>query len=222
MARSRDGLFVLVDPGHGGADPGCVYPTGAMDPTLQEKDIALDFSHRIVQEIKDRVSLRCWMTRNADRDVSLDYRVRLANDRDADVFVSVHVNTAGSPNPSGMWIIHDDQSTEGQRLANALQRALRGQDFKCDVVVPDGTPHVGGRQLAVLSRTKMPAILLELGFITNNNDRALLMNGMDAQQRVAVAVCEALEAWTAPVEAVDPLTALEARVAALEAHVGLA
>lgn len=217
MARSRDGLFVMVDPGHGGEDPGCSHDG------LMEKDIALRFSERIVQEIKDRVTLRCWMTRNADLTTSLDYRVKLANDRHADVFVSVHVNTANSDQPSGMWIIHDDHSTEGMRLANTLQRTLRKQEFNCDVVVPDGTPHVGSRQLAVLSRTAMPAILLELGFIRNHEDRALLMGGMDAPRRVARAVAEAIETWSAkPVEDADPLTSLEARVSALEAHLGLA
>lgn len=212
MARSRDGMFVMVDPGHGGDDPGCLHNG------LVEKDLALRFSERIVQEVKDRVTLRCWMTRPDDRTASLEYRVKLANDRDADVFVSVHVNTAETEGTSGMWIIHDDQSSEGMRLANTLQRTLRAHDFKCDVVVPDGTPHVGGRQLAVLSRTKMPAVLLELGFIKNPTDRALLMGGQDSHRRVAEAVAEALEAWGAPVEGQDPLASLEARVAALEAR----
>lgn len=212
MARTRPDLFVMVDPGHGGEDPGCSHNG------LVEKDIVLRFSERIVQEIKDRLTLRCWMTRNADRTASLDYRVKLANDRNADVFVSVHVNTANSDQPSGMWIIHDDQSSEGMRLAHGLQRALRVQDFKCDVVVPDGTPHVGGRQLAVLSRTTMPAVLLELGFIKNPQDRALLMDDM-AMKRVGEAVAEAIEQWSATVDGPDDrITVLEARVADLDAR----
>lgn len=216
MSRSHPEFGIVIDPGHGGSDPGCVHDG------LNEKDIALRFAQQINTEFGDRMTLRRWMTRNEDRFMALSDRVTFANKRDADAFLSVHVNTAATDKPSGMWLIYDDKSTHGPELAETIQAHLLDAGFKCDVVVPDGTPHVGDRQLAVLSNTNMPAVLLELGFITNHEDRALLTGRDDSRPRVAKAIVDALQEWASP-DAEKPVeervASLEERVAALESIV---
>lgn len=78
---------VLIDPGHGGADPGCLDPTA-----LYEKDLALDISLRLRDLLKANTGLSVLMTRESDIAVPLENRTVIANQRRADIFVSVHIN----------------------------------------------------------------------------------------------------------------------------------
>lgn len=78
---------IVIDPGHGGRDPGATTESGT-----QEKDITLDIARRLRQKLESVGGYRVLMTRTWDKTISLNHRVRFANDESADLFVSIHVN----------------------------------------------------------------------------------------------------------------------------------
>jgi N-acetylmuramoyl-L-alanine amidase len=80
---------VVIDPGHGGHDPGAIGPGG-----LKEKDVALDISRRLKRILEERYNLEVHLTRNRDVFLDLGRRTRIANRKGADIFVSVHTNAS--------------------------------------------------------------------------------------------------------------------------------
>jgi N-acetylmuramoyl-L-alanine amidase len=155
-----DQLTVLIDPGHGGKDPGAK----AVDGT-SEKDLNLDVALRLNRILKD-IGFNTMITRNDDRYVDLASRTGMANNNYVDFFMSIHFN-AFTSSAKGIETLYypnditDEYPIDNKKMANifhnelidALKRPSRGI-----------TPRPG---LYVLNKTKMPAILAELGFITN-------------------------------------------------------
>lgn len=88
-------FVIAIDPGHGGVDP------GAVREGIEEKDLVLDFSQELANMISASGAYEVFMTRTADEFVSLDDRVRLAREADADLFLSIHVNTVTFGDASG-------------------------------------------------------------------------------------------------------------------------
>jgi N-acetylmuramoyl-L-alanine amidase len=92
-AAPRRRRLVAVDPGHGGVDHGMVGPIGVRSPFLREKAVTLAVSRHLVAELESR-GIGAVLTRTADTLIALGDRGRIAGDRGADIFVSVHVNAA--------------------------------------------------------------------------------------------------------------------------------
>jgi N-acetylmuramoyl-L-alanine amidase len=88
---------IVVDPGHGGHDPGAVGPTG-----LQEKDVVLAIGLKLKELIKDELGLDVVMTRSTDIFIPLEERTAIANKVNADLFISIHANAANNRNASGI------------------------------------------------------------------------------------------------------------------------
>jgi N-acetylmuramoyl-L-alanine amidase len=88
---------IVVDPGHGGHDPGAVGPTG-----LQEKDVVLAIGLKLRELLKEELGLDVVMTRSTDVFIPLEERTAIANKVNADLFVSVHANAAANRNASGI------------------------------------------------------------------------------------------------------------------------
>src|SRR5205823_1405072 len=80
---------VVIDPGHGGSDPGAVGPTG-----LTESSVTLDVSRRLAERLATQYGVQVVLTRDADRYVPLEDRAAQANDAGADLFISVHCNSS--------------------------------------------------------------------------------------------------------------------------------
>lgn len=143
---------ICIDPGHGGKDPGAVGPTG-----LQEAEVALDLSDRLCDRLGD-LGIDTLMTRLANEFIELADRCEIANNWDADYFVSVHLNSNGST-AVGIETLY--KSDVGMGLAAPVQEAMvdatgdtdRGLKYRDD--------------LYVLNGTNMPAILVEVGFISH-------------------------------------------------------
>lgn len=178
--------LVVIDPGHGGSDPGAVGPTG-----LQEKDVTLAVALQLRAAL---VAVGCdaVLTRDSDRDVSyanspagveLQARVDVANNAGADVFISLHCNAADAVEAHGteVWYYH-----EGQTLAQGLCACLAALDLA------DRGARQGG--FYVLKYTVMPAVLAEMAFITNPEEEARL-GQPDFQRQLASALCQGLLAW---------------------------
>ena len=147
-------MKICVDPGHGGRDP------GAVNDDLYEKDITLS----IVKKLRN--ILRYWnydtvITRASDRFVSLNERVETAKINKADALVSVHANAVGNPDVTGIETYHWPMTSVGSdKLANCVQGKLIENMRRNDRGVKQA-------RFKVLSVSGMPAILVEVGFISN-------------------------------------------------------
>lgn len=166
--------FVVVDAGHGGNDPGAIGTRG-----VREKDVTLAVSQYLARYLQDD-RLQVVLTRQEDLEVLLQPRVDVANLRHADLFVSIHCNSM-PPNNAGVRGLEtyytNPQSLE---LANTLHKYLVSE-----LGAPDR--RVRQRGLYVTHKTVMPGVLMEIGFLSNPEEEALL-NDPNYQRRVAKAL----------------------------------
>ncbi|MCT7971464.1 N-acetylmuramoyl-L-alanine amidase [Laspinema olomoucense] len=164
-------IAVVIDAGHGGSDPGAVGIGG-----IQEKEIVLEISDQ-VSEILEREGITAIMTRQDDRTIDLAPRVQLANRVNANLFVSIHANAISMSRPevNGLETYY---YASGRNLAQAIQNSMI-QDFP-------SMPNRGVKQARfyVLRHTSMPAVLVEVGFVTGADDARILS---DAAQRTRMA-----------------------------------
>ena len=150
---------VVIDPGHGGPDPGAVGIGG-----LRETDVVLDVSLQIAQLLQAR-GVQVLLTRTTEVDVDLPPRVALANSSGADVFVSVHANALSMDRPDVNGVeTFFFEGGRSRQLAAAIQDQL--------MAVSPGTPDRGARpgRFFVIRRTVMPSALVEMGFVTGEID----------------------------------------------------
>ncbi len=154
------GVIVMIDPGHGGKDPGAIGIGG-----LREKDVILPISKKVA-EILRKNGVNAVLTRNTDYFVSLKGRVVMAERRDADLFVSIHANSLGLSRPdiSGLEVYYYNS---GKRLADAVRKGITRK-----VKVKDRG--IRRARFYVLRKTSMPAILVETGYVTGREDAAKL------------------------------------------------
>lgn len=159
---------IVVDPGHGGFDPGAVGPTG-----VKEKDVTLAVSKKLATYLKDigDIHLTRWVDKALGSDTNSDLaaRANLANYLKADLFISVHCNSAANAAARGVETYAYQPSGNGEKLAGLVQEEL---------VTATGLTNRGVRfaNYYVLRKTAMPAILAELAFISNPQEEALLAN----------------------------------------------
>jgi N-acetylmuramoyl-L-alanine amidase len=155
----RGRFRVVLDPGHGGPDPGAVGIGG-----LRETDIVLDVGLQVAQLLQAR-GVQVLMTRTSEVDVDLPPRVSLANSSNADVFVSLHANALNMDRPdvNGVETFYF-QAGNSLRLAQSIQAEI--------MTISPGTPDRGARpgRFFVIRRTVMPAVLTEMGFVTGSID----------------------------------------------------
>ncbi|MEM9922393.1 MAG: N-acetylmuramoyl-L-alanine amidase [Cyanobacteria bacterium P01_D01_bin.50] len=156
----RGQVLVMVDPGHGGKDPGAIGIGG-----LREKDVILPISQKVVQILRKN-GVNAVLTRNTDYFVSLKGRVNMAERRDADLFVSIHANSLGLSRPdiSGLEVYYYNS---GKRLADTVRKSITRT-----VRVKDRG--IRRARFYVLRKTSMPAILVETGYVTGREDAAKL------------------------------------------------
>ena len=253
---------IVIDPGHGGHDPGCI----SADKKTQEKAIALDIAQRLSRKIGESLpGVKTVLTRSSDKFVTLSGRADIANDLGADLFISIHVNAQAKGTSANGYSIHclGQSSREGNDLfsknLDLIKREnsviLLEDDYKTryqgfDPSDPQsyilfslmqnahlehslvfaeevanamkGGPISHNRGVSqdpfwVLWRTTMPAVLVEVGFITNANDLRALRSPED-RDRIAESLLKAVKAFkkrydnstaatTAPERAAKPETA---------------
>lgn len=148
-------IVVMVDPGHGGKDPGAIGIGG-----VQEKDIILPISKRIAQLLEEK-GIQAVMTRDSDYFVDLQPRVDLAERANADLFVSIHANAL--PNRSDISGLETYYFDSGQRLAQVIHNSLLQ-----NVNIRDR--RVRKARFYVLRKSSMPSVLVEVGFVTGRED----------------------------------------------------
>jgi N-acetylmuramoyl-L-alanine amidase len=180
------GKVIVIDPGHGGHD------SGAAAGGVREKDLNLQIGTRIASKLT-QAGATVIMTRKTDVFIALAERARIANSNDADLFISVHINSnAGTPS-TGTMTFHHKSREVGKLLAECLHREIMKVAGLPDKgVVSDGRIYQNG--FAVLRLTKMPGVLLELGFINNQRDRQRMVT-TDFQEKVSEAVVRGIQVF---------------------------
>ena len=230
---------IVIDPGHGGHDPGCI----SADKKTQEKNIALDIAQRLSRKIGESLpGVKTVLTRSDDKFVTLSGRADIANDLGADLFISIHVNAQAKGTSANGYSIHclGQSSREGNDLfsknLDLIKREnsviLLEDDYKTryqgfdpsdpqsyilfslvqnahlehslvfaeDVAnAMKGGPIPRNRGVSqdpfwVLWRTTMPAVLVEVGFMTNPNDLKALRSPED-RDKIAENLLKAIKTF---------------------------
>lgn len=187
------GRKIVVDPGHGGIDPGC-HRDGIL-----EKDLTLRVALLLADQLTEKGAV-VTLTRETDTELShltqseptrhgrdLAARVLIAEESGAEILVSLHVNAASSPGLGGAIVFHHRGSENGRLLAEAILERLQA-------VVPGNQSGVLPRDFYILRRASMPAVLVELGFLTHARDREKLLSE-EGRVRMAGAIAEGIEAY---------------------------
>jgi N-acetylmuramoyl-L-alanine amidase len=221
---------VVLDPGHGGDDP------GAVGSGLREKDLTLDIARRLRTALQ-AAGFEVVLTRDADEMVSLRQRAQAANAAHADLFLSIHVNSIPSPGRRGvetyvLGTTSDPHLTELSRAENAVSgysmadlrnvlegilrdarrdsserfgRAVQGRMYTALRASNPALDDRGVKQapFVVLLDTQMPAVLAEVACISSPDDVALLRD--DAyKQRIADALAAGVRSGAAASEEAGP------------------
>ena len=165
---------IVLDPGHGGIDKGTSYGN------MNEKDLTLKIAKYAQSYLRSQGDV-VFLTRDKDKLLSLKEIGNKANSSDADVFVSIHINSLNDKNFKGITALYYDvngyQKSERIRLAKTIE----SQAVKNDGWESKG---ITRQNLAVLRYSKIPGVLVECGFITNDEDRKRLSNE-DVLKRLA-------------------------------------
>lgn len=214
---------VVLDPGHGGGDSGTIGPDG-----LREKDVALDVAKRLGALIQEKLGSEVIYTRTDDNFVPLARRTAIANEANADLFLSIHVNssparsaggvetyylnfttsrsaleTAARENAGAEQSIHElqdllrkialkDKVDESREFASRIQTSLGSATARMTHNAKDRG--IKKAPFVVLIGASMPAVLVEIGFITNSQDENLMRRG-DHRQRIADALYRGVSSY---------------------------
>ncbi len=203
---------IVLDPGHGGNDVGTHGPSGYL-----EKDLVLDVAQRLGALLEQRMGSEVVFTRGDDTYIPLEERTRIANQRKADLFLSIHANSspvrsvtgvetyvlnftpthgsnelAARENASSSRSMHDlkelvekiaavDKANESREFASRLQTSLSSMPSSHSLD-PARNRGVKRAPFVVLIGASMPSVLAEIGFLTNNEEEALLRKPEHRQQ----------------------------------------
>jgi N-acetylmuramoyl-L-alanine amidase len=234
---------VVIDPGHGGHDPGTMNKSG-----LREKDVVLDVSKRL-QKLLEKDGFEVVMTRDRDVFIPLEERTAIANSKGADLFVSVHVNAARSTKPRGtetyflnlattpdaeevaarenavttrrvnelqsilQQVLNNEKITESRELASRVQTSLSSELYPSA-----GDPRNRGVKTApfyVLLGAQMPSVLVEVAYLTNRKDAELLGDAA-FRQKVAESIAVGIRGYQDSLARTTKLDGAGGRVAGKE------
>lgn len=186
-----EGKIIIVDAGHGGIDP------GANRPGIEEKTINLAIALQLKNELNN-YGAKVVLSRDCDVDLSglcdsakvkgryhrdLAARLELVEESDADLFISIHANSNLNSRKSGAESFYAPRSESGKLLANSIQNELHN-------IIPSPKTANPGNYF-VLKRNKVPAALIEVGYITNSGELAQLKSP-DYQKLLAESIARGI------------------------------
>ncbi len=166
IIKSNHKIVVCIDAGHGGDD------VGAILDKRYEKDDTFEIA-KLVKKYLKKQNVKVIMTRKKDKSVSLEERCKIANNKKADFFVSIHRNSAKTGNGIEIWC-NSSKREEDTNLANTILEKLQNTEIQKNRGVKYGTINGENSDYYVLKNTNMPSCLIELGFITDERDNQLL------------------------------------------------
>jgi N-acetylmuramoyl-L-alanine amidase len=219
---------IVVDPGHGGKDPGAIGRTG-----IAEKDIVLKIGLKLRELITKHLGNQVLMTRHHDMYVELEDRAKFANATEADLFISIHVNSHPQRTTKGLEVYHFGEASDQRALEVAAREngtpikdtGVGWQYLVADLLTTkkvqeslelawttkqamvahldshyDVVDHgVKTAPFYVLRNTVMPSILAEIAFISNPTEERL-MQGDAFLTRMAEAIFEGVKAFVQPLQ----------------------
>lgn len=209
------GRTVVIDPGHGGTDPGVVVPDGPLRWT--EADLVHDLASRLEGRLA-AAGVRVQLTRGPTPQSCLPdaERAQLANSLGADVFISLHTDGHANPEAEGVATYHYGTgngvtSATGERLAGLVQREIVARTGLRDC-------RTHAKTWELLRLTRMPAVRVEVGYLTSPTDRGRLVDPR-FRDRLVEAIVAAVQRMYFPIERDVPtgsidVSALRAAVAA--------
>lgn len=173
--------LIIIDAGHGGIDP------GSDSHGILEKEINLEIALKL-QEVLHENGYSVLMTREDDNSLSLRERSDFANEKEADLFISLHQNCyAQDASVHGIEVYYNsDKTTNDQQLAQMIQESLINET---------GAKNRGihsDNGLVVTRETIMPAVLVETAFISNDDELDLIMSD-DYQNKVVKGIVVGIE-----------------------------
>lgn len=178
--------FVLIDPGHGGIDGGAIGFSGS-----HEKDINLEISKKLKKELED-IGYKALLTRENDEFMDYTSRTEIANREMPDVFLSIHGNSIENySDANGVQVYHfpnKENQFDGptdEELAKIILDGILEETGAKDMGTIEG-------RLMVLRNAKMPAVLIEYGFLSNESEEKLLLTD-EYQDKVVAGIVRGLE-----------------------------
>ena len=167
--------YVTIDAGHGGTDPGAIYEDEDGEIIAMEKDINLAVALK-VRDLLIEENVKVHMIRSTDKYVDFQKVGNIANDKETSLFVSIHTNSALTDAPCGIetW----GYLTGGANYAGMTSKKLSENILEALIEATDAVDRGvrDGKDLAVINSSLMPATLVELGFITNEEEREKMMS----------------------------------------------
>ncbi len=221
-------LLIIIDPGHGGKDPGALGRKGT-----REKDVVLKVSKQLKSMIREQLGADVLMTRDKDVFIELEDRAKFANSKKADLFVSIHANSHPKRSVKGLELYHFGEASDPRALEVAAREngtplenngpawqfilADKLTDKKIDesrdlawiarkALVDQLRKHykikdhgVKTAPFFVLRMTTMPGILAEIAFVSNPTEEKLLTS-KTYQKRVAEGIFKGIKAYVTPLQ----------------------
>ena len=164
------GRVIYIDPGHGGVDPGAIYKE------IEEEDINLEISLKL-RDLLEKNGAIVYLTRDGDYDLSitknrrkrsdLSNRVNMINNSNCDLYLSIHLNSESTSSWRGAQVFYDDINKNNLIFAQIMQ-----EEFKEKLKSSREISEV--KTIYLNKNVNVPGLLLELGFISNPNERYLL------------------------------------------------
>jgi N-acetylmuramoyl-L-alanine amidase len=216
--------LVVIDPGHGGKDPGAIGQRGT-----KEKDITLKIAKKLAKKIRQNLKVRTILTRTQDVFVPLSKRTEIANSKNADIFISIHTNASLNPKSQGFevyFLSGDSSDKEAQAVANMENSVMAMEDRTSEMnrvsrilwsltmnqFMNESSELCSFINKSVIKRTeltgrgvkqagfyvmrgaRMPAVLVESAFLSNKKEEKIL-NKDGFQEKVADAICNAVSEY---------------------------
>jgi len=173
--------ILVIDAGHGGKDPGAI----SKDEKIYEKDINLKIMHEL-KELLDKDNIKVYYTRTIDETIYLRPRVTLANEVECDFFISIHCNSSDYTGPNGTEILYYNHEN-GNIKTKDLAKILSDELSKTVSLKSSGVMEMKDDDIFILANAKVPAVIIETGYISNINDLDYLQS-QSGQQDIAIGI----------------------------------
>lgn len=181
-AKDNDGFLVVLDPGHGGDDPGAIVGEA------MEKDINLAVALLVQEQLSEQEEVTVVMTRDQDVFLPLTDRAELANRENADLYVSIHANALENDDSfAGVFTFYHPDKSSDKAVAKTIQSAVISACGGLD-------RGIRSEDYAVLRETDMPAVLVETGFMTCPEELNRLLD-TDYQKLLAHGIAQGILAF---------------------------
>ncbi len=177
--------LIIIDAGHGGEDEGCNYSE------VNEKDLNLELAYMLKSSLENK-GLRVVLTREGDEQISLQERVEVANEAKGDLFISIHQNASEDKSVHGIetWYCKEGNA-ENERFAKLVQQYVVLYSKEKDRGIVDNDT------LYVTRECNMPSCLLEVGFLSNEQERNKIIT-QEYKEKIIQGMTDAVELYLYP------------------------